>query len=144
MFEFVRSDDRIPDVTLTNLTAVEDIKMFYDRNIHTAKTINTHINNSNYKQIYVWPASAHSIHLFVCGLDHTRITGMLDNSPNKIGKYMYGYNLRCDSFSEVLDRDEPGTCIIITGAGSYCKEISINSKNIKVINTNTIEDLHSI
>lgn len=144
-FEFVRTYDNIAQIApIINMTAVEDIKMFYDRNIYTSGKLNTHIKNSDYKQVYVWPASSHSIPLFVCGLDHTRITGLLDNSPNKIGKYMYGYNLRCDSFSEVVDRDEHGTCIIISGAGSYCKEISINAKNIKVINTNILNDLHAL
>jgi hypothetical protein len=144
MFEFVRTYDNIAQIVPENLTAVEDVKIFYDRSIYAAKTINNHILNSDYKKVYVWPASSHSIPLFVCGLDHTRITGLLDNSPNKIGKYMYGYNLRCDSFSEILNRDEHGTCIIISGAGSYCKEISINAKNIKVINTNILTDLHAL
>ena len=93
---------------------------------------------------YIWPSSAHNVALFVNGLNYNNLTGLLDNSPNKIGKYLYGYNLQCSSFNEIVQKDEVGTCIIISGAGNYCNEINIEAKNIKVININNLDDLKDL
>ena len=81
------------------------------------------------KNYYIWPASAHTVALFVNGLDYTLLDGILDNSPNKINKYLYGYNLECNSFNELLNANDPNNCIIIGGSGNYIKEL--NFENIK-------------
>ena len=63
------------------------------------------------------------------------ITFVLDNSPHKIGKYLYGYNLYCKSFKEITESDNKK--IIILAGGLYNKEIidseRSNSSNIVYI-----------
>jgi len=142
-FEFIRNDI-INNKKLLNINSEKDIQVFFDRTIYTINSINSYIDKGINTKFYIWPASAYSIPLFTFGLNYKKITGLLDNSPNKIGKYLYGYNLQCSSFNEVVEKDEIGTCIIISGAGSYCKEINIQAKNIKVININNLDDLKDL
>lgn len=142
-FEFIRNDI-INNKKLLNINSEKDIQEFFDRTIFTVNSINNYINKNINTKFYIWPASGHSIPLFTFGLNYNKISGLLDNSPNKIGKYLYGYNLCCLSFNEIVEKDEVETCIIISGAGSYCKEISIQAKNIKVININKINDLKDL
>ena len=87
---------------------------------------------------YIWPTSVHSTPLFTFGLDYNKLSGVLDNSPNKIGKYIYGYNLLCSSLNELLRSDEKNVCVFISGAGNYIKELDLTNTNIEIININEI------
>jgi hypothetical protein len=71
--------------------------------------------------VYIWPSSMHTNFVISFGLNKDRIINVLDNSPNKIGKYLYGYNLLCKSFTECIQSVERK--IIILAGGSYNKEI---------------------
>jgi hypothetical protein len=46
---------------------------------------------------------------------------VLDNSPNKIGKYLYGYNLECKSIEDKLNDEKYA---IILNGGCFNKEIA--------------------
>jgi hypothetical protein len=95
--------------------------------------INYYINNNPDKQFYIWPTSAHSIPLFIFGLEYKKLSGILDNSPNKIGKYLYGYNLKCYSFNDILNSHDSDICVFVSCAGNYIKEISLDNTKIKIL-----------
>ena len=84
------------------------------------------INRSNNKKISIWPASVHTQFLLMI-LELHDIDYVLDNSPNKIGKHLYGYNLECKSFKDNCNNED--NAIIING-GCFNKEI-INNITIK-------------
>lgn len=66
-------------------------------------------------------------------LRSNKITGILDNSPNKIGKYLYGYNLLCSSFNELLKSEDNNIVIFIASTGSYINEIDLTTTKVKLI-----------
>jgi hypothetical protein len=82
-------------------------------------------NKNNNKKISIWPASVHTQFLLMIA-EIKGIDFVLDNSPNKIGKYLYGYNLECKSFEDTYNNDK--NAIIING-GCFNKEI-INKLNL--------------
>jgi len=90
-------------------------------------------NKNNNKQIYIWPASVHTQFLLMI-TEIKDIDFVLDNSPNKIGKYLYGYNLECKSFEDNNNND--GNAIILNG-GCFNKEvinkINLNKEQILII-----------
>ena len=67
--------------------------------------MNEYINNNINRFYYIWPCSIHTTTLFLFGLDYTKFKGILDNSPNKINKYIDGYNLLCGSFNELIKEE---------------------------------------
>jgi hypothetical protein len=60
------------------------------------------------------------------GLTVNKIVNVLDNSPHKIGKYLYGYNLYCKSFKEITELNEEK--IIILAGGCFTDEVLANLK----------------
>ena len=136
-FHFTKSSSQI-QLTPKNISSEEDITLYFNRILNVVTYLNSYMVSNPTKQVYIWPASACSIALFTHGLNPKRVTGFLDNSPNKINKYAYGYNLKCYSFKQIVEENDPNTCIVLAGAGSYLDEISINSRNITVINVNKI------
>jgi hypothetical protein len=90
-------------------------------------------NKNNNKQIYIWPASVHTQFLLMI-TEIKDIDFVLDNSPNKIGKYLYGYNLECKSFEDNNNNDR--NAIILNG-GCFNKEvinkINLNKEQILII-----------
>lgn len=86
------------------------------------------IQKNNGKKICIWPASVHTQFVLMClNFDNSLIDYVLDNSTNKIGKYIYGYNLECKSFEE--NKNNNDNAIILNG-GCFNKEV-INSIEIK-------------
>jgi hypothetical protein len=84
-------------------------------------------NKLNNKKICIWPASVHTQFLLMClKLNINEIDFILDNSINKIGKYLYGYKLECKSFENNCNNNE--NAIILNG-GCFNKEV-INNINI--------------
>jgi hypothetical protein len=131
--EFERTTEIIIQKPLVNYSLNSDTKLFFSQ-IHTiVNNINTFIDNNPNKKIFIWPTSVHSVTLFTNGLKYEKLEGILDNSPNKIGKYLYGYNLLCSSFSELLNSDRNDYFIIISGAGSYIKELNIQNQDSKIL-----------
>jgi len=81
------------------------------------------VNTARNKDIpcYIWPCSMHSIFCLSLGLPKDSILNVLDNSPLKIGNYLFGYNILCRSFKEVIQSQEKKT--ILLAGGCYTKEI---------------------
>jgi hypothetical protein len=136
-FHLVRSVPQL-QVMPKNKTSENDVRLYFDKLRKVVQYLNDYMCSNPSKRVYLWPASAYSIALFSHGLDHTKVSGFLDNSPNKINKYAYGYNLKCYSFTQIVEENAEDTCVVLTGAGQYLDEIKIDSKNINVINVNKI------
>ena len=117
---------------LVNYNLNSDIKQFFNQILTIVHNINVFLKSNPNKKIFIWPASVHSVTLFTNGLKYEKLEGILDNSPNKIGKYLYGYNLLCSSFNDILHSEKDDFCIIISGAGSYIKELNIENQEIKI------------
>ena len=131
--EFERiCNQQIIEKPLVNYNLCNDAKMFFDKIISGVNNINEFMCNNSNKKIFIWPSSVHSVTLITCGLHFKKLEGILDNSPNKIGKYLYGYNLLCSSFNDILNSDDKNICIIISGAGNYIKELNIKNTNIDI------------
>jgi hypothetical protein len=93
-----------------------------------------HLMADETKSFYIWPASIHSIQFFTCGLHYKRLTGVVDNSPNKIGKYLHTYGLKCESFNNLLRTCENAdTVIFITNTGPYAKEIDFSNTKATIL-----------
>jgi hypothetical protein len=70
--------------------------------------------------IYIFGAHIFAIYLLNFGLDSQRIVSVLDNSPLKQGKRLYGTNLRAQSPTVLRDK---GRVNVILKAGAYNEEI---------------------
>lgn len=118
---------------LKNVMLPNKIKTFMDNTILNVKIINNYIEMNPNKQIYIWPVSMHTIPLFTMGLNYKKLSGMLDNSPNKIGKYLYGYQLLCSSLNDILETGSSNITIFISKSGNYIKEINTHNTSVKLI-----------
>lgn len=118
---------------LYNLNTKINIINYSKRIIYIVDKMNNIMTKNSNNEFYIWPSSIHSIILFMFGLNYQLLTGILDNSPNKIGKYLYAYNLKCYSFQEIYtNKNNKNTCIFIGGAGNYMNEIKLNNENIQI------------
>ena len=126
-YEFIRSN------TIITLPPNPKVSLLYYKEYK--KRINIRVKEINSimcnKELtyYLWPASMHTIPLFIFGLDYLSIKGFVDNSPNKIGKYFYGYNLECFDFNDIITNaitNTVDTCLLLGGAENYRKELVLN------------------
>jgi hypothetical protein len=130
-FEFVRINE-FKDLTLplSNLYSEQDVPLFFNRILARVKDIHRSLENTN-KSVYIWPCSMHTVFLTAFGLDISLFKGVLDNSPHKIGKYLYGSKLPCLSFMETIQSDEPK--IIVLNGGCYNQEIADKYPSVEFI-----------
>lgn len=83
------------------------------------------------KRVCIWPASVHTqFLLMILQLNENDFDCVLDNSINKIGKKLYGYNLICESFKDNITHEH--NAIILNG-GSFNKEVIENGINNKIL-----------
>jgi len=82
------------------------------------KRCNDALINTNQKS-YIFGAGYNSQILLAMGIDATKLNGVLDNSVEKQGKYLYGFPLTVFS-PQVLAEEN---CIVILKNGYYCEEI---------------------
>lgn len=101
----------------------------YVNNIQNiSNNINSYIEKNEDRKFYIWPCSVHTFTLFLFGLNYKKFTGILDNSPNKVGKYIDGYDLLCSSFDNLLKENNKNVTIIISGANEYIKELNLTTE----------------
>jgi hypothetical protein len=93
--------------------------------------INQILNSS--PKVYMWPASSHTAILFTHGVEYKKMAGLLDNSPAKIGKFLYGYDLECFSFKETLASCDESTTIILGGSDCYLGELDVLHTRAKIL-----------
>lgn len=98
-----------------------DISNYFNSLISKKEIIQQFIksNKKNGKQICIWPCSVHTQFLLVF-INNLNIDYVLDNSPKKINKYLYGHNLKCLSFSKEINNKN--NAVILNG-GVFNKEI---------------------
>ncbi len=131
-FERVQNDNIVKN-PLLNYNLYNDTKLFFSQVDTIISNINNFIDKNPNKKYFIWPMSIHSITLLTNGLNYEKLEGILDNSPNKIGKYLYGYELLCSSFNELLNSNREDYFIIISGAGkNYVKELNIQNQESKI------------
>jgi len=124
--EFKRQPSLLPATIKNHSTKIDTIS-FVNHVKSLSKNINSYINKNKNRKYYIWPCSSHTFTLFLFGLNYKSFTGILDNSPNKIGKYVDGYDLLCSSFNEMIHQNDKNTTIIISGASDYIKELNLNT-----------------
>ena len=131
--EFKKTDN-LEKISLFNINTKINTINFINQIKNITTKINEYINNNKEQEFYIWPCSVHSCTLFLFGLEYKKLKGILDNSPNKIGKYIDGYNLYCSSFNEIIEMKNDNITIIISGANAYVSELKLNNNiNIKFI-----------
>ena len=113
---------------IVNVNTKNDLLLYIDQMKNLSKSINIYIENNLNKEFYIWPCSVHSCTLFLFGLKYNKFNGILDNSPNKIGKIIDGYNLPCLSFNDILKSNNKNITIIISGANEYIKELKLDTE----------------
>jgi fructose/tagatose bisphosphate aldolase len=137
--EFIRKD-KISFNELININSYKNVSNYFNKQIIIVNKLNNILLSNPNLKYYIWPAALYTIPLFVLGLRYELLSGILDNSPNKINKYLTNYNLYCTSLNELIRDDPEDTCIIISGAGNYLKEIDFSNKNMKIIFINDLND----
>jgi D-tagatose-1,6-bisphosphate aldolase subunit GatZ/KbaZ len=130
-FEFTRKPTVTPPSLPVNKSSATDIKKYMKRLDQKIKNMNTFMDENPQYTYYVWPASMHLTPIFTHGFNTQKVKGLLDNSPNKIGKYFYGYNLPCYSFTEVVGNAGPNTCIFLGGSPNYRRELMLENRHCK-------------
>lgn len=124
LFEFRRNDnEQIKKIFPININTEIYFNDYQNKMLKRIKYLNDIIDNTD-KIIYIWPCSVHSITLFNFGLNYKKIKALLDNSESKINKYIYGYNIICLSYNEILHNNEDK--YIILSGGCFNNELEFN------------------
>jgi len=105
-----------------------NIDNYYNGIINLLPSINKFIETNNNKKIAIWPCSVHTQFLLMF-LKNLKIINIIDNSPNKINKYIYGYNIKCLNFKKYVN--DNNFAVILNG-GVFNNEIKsyVTNKNV--------------
>lgn len=117
-FYFKRVKNSNKEIKLWN--EKHDVEKYYNGAIELVNRYNNIIDSNLDKDIYLFPASCHSIFLTIFGLKYHKLKGMIDNSPNKINKKMYGINLPIYSFTETMENKNS---IFLMNGGMFNDEV---------------------
>lgn len=120
IFERV-THDTICTLPAINESAKNSIAKFVQEIATKVNRLNKLLENTDDIPKYIWPCSMHTQYLFVYGLRHDLLTAVLDNSPAKIGNFMYGYRKPCASFQGVIDSGKPA--LVIMNGGCFNQEV---------------------
>jgi hypothetical protein len=135
--EFERIDILYQSISLRNISTTTDVKNHYKVDIERIQIINNYMSDKT-KKYYIWPASIYTVNLFTYGLNYHLLDGILDNSPNKIGKYLYFYDLLCYSFNELLKTTDDNIVVFIPNTGTYVKELDLSNTKVELLFINDI------
>jgi len=119
-FHFERNDMVVPLSLIHNNCDIL-VYNFFNRIETSIKLMNERLSTKGDIPVYIWPSSHQTQYLFINGLDYTKIDGLLDNHPSKFNSYLYGYDIVCSSFKELMETTGPA--LIILNGGCYNKEI---------------------
>lgn len=127
---FKRVSNINPDMIIKNKNSIEDIDNYYKNINDTVNKLNNTLSLYDNKiNKYIWPCSMHTMYLFIFGLEPNYFKAILDNSNNKLNKYLYGYNLLCESYNNLIDIND--NSVIVLNGGCFNKELNLNkSSNI--------------
>ena len=119
-FEFVRINDNEQKVFPShNDNVTSRVSLFFTNLQQNTQRVNNTMDTSI--QSFIWPCSMHTLFVLAFGLDKKKVTFVLDNSPLKIGRYLFGHNLECQPFSRIIESDNKKN--IILAGGCYNKEV---------------------
>lgn len=121
------SNPRPPSYSLKNIHATTQVYAFFEAIQTRIQIIQTELEKHPERPFYIWPCSMHTTYLLSLGLNPNRVTAILDNAPHKIGQYLYGFQKECQSFSSILETNEP--IFILLNGGCYNAEIQIATQN---------------
>lgn len=143
IWEFTRCNADLPLVPISNPISKQCFPLYLSVVYNTVNYINSILYNDSYAiyRKYIWPCSVHTVTLFNFGVKYEWLNGVLDNSPQKIGKNVYAYDIPCYSFNQVISDTtslQEGTRIIVfLNGGCYNKEINVQSnENVTFIQLN--------
>jgi hypothetical protein len=126
IFIFQRDDD-LKKINLFNSN--NNIDLYYNKLFESRNLIENFIKENLEKKICMWPASVHTQFLLMF-LNNLKIDYILDNSPNKINKFLYGYNIKCLDFKKYInDKDYA----IILNGGVFNSEVKKNILNKNIL-----------
>jgi len=134
--EFKRT--KIYNNLLYNINTLNYTKKFINEIEIKIKEVNDYMKNN--REYYIWPCSIHSITLFQYGMNYKKLSGILDNSSNKIGKKLNCYNLSCYSFDEIINKEDNNICIFIGGNGKKIMDYLLNNKKIEILFNHRIQE----
>lgn len=106
----------MPNSYTTNKQLFKEFTEYHQKNVDMLNDI----VRSSKVPVYLFGAHVFSQFLLSMGLDDTKIVAILDNSPDKQGKRLYGSKLMCYS-PEVLAHISDA--VVILQAGQYTEEI---------------------
>lgn len=89
--------------------------------------VNKNLSKHKNKPIYIFSASYNTQLLLALGIQEKKIDGILDNSREKQGKYLYGTSLKIFSPNETLKEKQ---CVVILKNGYYLDEIMMQIANL--------------
>jgi len=122
LFYFKRNDSEINNNKIDFKNTNYDLDIYYSKIKNTVDKFNTVMYKNKDKEIYLWPASIHSLYLLNFGLKIEGVTGFLDNSKLKIGKKMYGTNLTVFDFKDKVTEKDDNVIILVSG-GVFNREV---------------------
>jgi len=120
-YEFKREANSSERPFPKNKRTLEDTEAFFSKLFTFVDKANTILQENLDLPVYIWPCSVHTSFCVMAGLDEKRITNILDNSPEKIGKYQYGFNIPCISFRDTIESPQPKLILLV--GGIYAKEV---------------------
>lgn len=130
IFHFKRSCDiKPPKIDSSICNKKYDIIKYIDNIKNRVNFINSYMDKNSERNFYIWPASVHSLHLCMFGLNYKKLTGFLDNSKNKIHKKTYGYNIPIYDFNKKIEDNNKNDSIFING-GVFNQEVESKLKDI--------------
>lgn len=132
MWEFVRTDTTPKALLLLhdlhiNTISHQCIPRYLSYISSVVNKVNHILNSEKYQDYkkYIWPCSIHTVTLLHYGVHVDMLDGMLDNSKDKIGRKIYGYNLPCLSFATMTSQNKEN-CVIFLNGGCFNKEVMQN------------------
>jgi len=111
---------------------INSIDKYFSDIKSSVNLFNKFLDKSDSKYNYIFPCSIHSIFLLTFGLDLKKLSGMLDNSPNKIGKTVYGTDLLCHSFKKIVENVQDDVSIILNGGVFNAEVMESIKKNPRI------------
>jgi fructose/tagatose bisphosphate aldolase len=124
-YEFTRNNTTLIPMKLKN--DINNFNKYIEDIRSTVDKLNNIVCDNEGSKFYMWPASMHLVPLFINGFNYNKLSALLDNSPNKIGKYFYGYNLICKSFKDIIEISDENTFIFLGGADNYRMELNLST-----------------
>lgn len=112
-----------------NNNTEEKVMIFFNRLLENIKIINSNMSGL---PTYIWPCSMHTIFSLSLGLNKNCITAVLDNSPTKIGSYLYDFEILTKAFSSIIKSDEKKIVILVGGCYNteVIEEVKQNKNNL--------------